>query len=64
MNQLRLVASHDGKDGSVSINQDAKLYVSILDPGKQVQFENRASRGAWIQVARGTRREWNDVERG
>lgn len=52
-NTLKLVASRDGGDGAVTINQDAKLYASILDPGKQVQFENRADRGAWIQVARG-----------
>lgn len=51
--RLRLVASRDGRDGSVTIHQDVDLYASVLDPGERVTLALRAGRGAWVQVARG-----------
>lgn len=51
--KLRLIASPDAKDGSVKIHQDAKLYVSLLEPGQEVQHELAKDRHAWIQVAKG-----------
>ncbi len=51
--KLRLIASRDASDGSVKINQDAKLYVSLLKPGDEVTHHLEASRHAWLQVARG-----------
>jgi redox-sensitive bicupin YhaK (pirin superfamily) len=51
--KLRLIASPDGKDGSVTIHQDAKLYVSLLAPGQEVKHELASGRYAWLQVARG-----------
>ncbi|HWF92452.1 MAG TPA: pirin family protein [Terriglobales bacterium] len=51
--KLRLIASSDAKDGSVKINQDAKLYVSLLEPGQEVQHELAKNRHAWVQVAKG-----------
>jgi len=51
--RLRLVASDDGRDGSVTINQDAAIYASVLEPGSEVVHELGATRNAWIQVARG-----------
>jgi quercetin 2,3-dioxygenase len=51
--RLRLVASHDGRDGSVVIHQDADLYASLLNAGEQVTHALRAGRGAWLQVVRG-----------
>jgi redox-sensitive bicupin YhaK (pirin superfamily) len=51
--RLRLVASPDGDDGSVKINQDAKLYASILGQGKEVSHQLAGGRHGWIQVARG-----------
>jgi len=51
--RLRLIASPDGKDGSVTIHQDARLYVSLLDPGQQVQHALAKGRHAWLQVAKG-----------
>ena len=33
-NQLRLIASHDGRDGSLRIHQDADVYAALLDEGK------------------------------
>jgi redox-sensitive bicupin YhaK (pirin superfamily) len=51
--RLRLIASPDGKDGSVTIHQDAKLYVSLLAPGQEVKHELDKGRYAWLQVAKG-----------
>jgi quercetin 2,3-dioxygenase len=51
--KLRLVGSKDGRDGSVVINQDLDLYVSVLSAGDLVKFEVAQNRFAWIQVARG-----------
>src|SRR5579862_5959633 len=51
--KLRLIASPDGADGSVTINQDAKLFVTLLNPGEQVTHELDKKRFAWLQVAKG-----------
>jgi quercetin 2,3-dioxygenase len=51
--RLRLVASPDGANGSVSIHQDARLYVTLLDTEQQVAYQSDVDRHAWIQVARG-----------
>ncbi len=51
--QLRLIASPDGKDGSVTIHQDARLYVSLLKPGQEVTHPLAQGRYAWLQVAKG-----------
>src|SRR3954451_20049855 len=37
--KLRLIASHDSSDGSVKINQDTKLYASLLKSGEEVSHE-------------------------
>jgi redox-sensitive bicupin YhaK (pirin superfamily) len=59
--KLRLVASPDGRDGSLSINQDAEVYLTTLDAGDQVTHSLAAGRHAWIQVLRGGVR-LNDVD--
>jgi quercetin 2,3-dioxygenase len=51
--RLRLIASPDGNDGSVTIHQDARLYVSLLAPGQKVQHELGQGRHAWLQIAKG-----------
>ena len=51
--KLRLIASPDGSDGSVTIHQDARLYASLLQPGQEVKHEPGKGRYAWLQVARG-----------
>ena len=51
--QLRLIASEDGRDGSVTVHQDVSLFASILDAGQEVTREMDPMRHAWIQVARG-----------
>jgi quercetin 2,3-dioxygenase len=52
-NRWRLVASPDGRDGSVTIRQDVAMYVTTLDPGAAVTHEIAPDRHAWVQVARG-----------
>ena len=52
-NRLRLVASADGRDGSVTINQDASIYASVLDAGREAIHQLAPDRSAWVQVARG-----------
>lgn len=51
--KLRLIASNDGADGSVKINQDAKLFVSLLAPGEETTHSLESKRHAWLQVAKG-----------
>jgi redox-sensitive bicupin YhaK (pirin superfamily) len=51
--RLRLVASRDGREGSVTIHQDASIYAALLDASQEVTHELAAGRGAWLQVARG-----------
>jgi len=60
-NTFRLVASRDGRDGSVRIHQDVDLHASLLDPGATVHFERRPDRHLWLQVARGSVRV-NDTD--
>ncbi len=52
--RLRLVASPDGREGSVTIRTDAALYVSLLGEGAKVSHQIAAGRGVWVQVARGS----------
>jgi redox-sensitive bicupin YhaK (pirin superfamily) len=50
---LRLVASPDGADDSLTIHQDARIYATLLAPGERVAHDLAADRYGWIQVARG-----------
>jgi hypothetical protein len=51
--RLLLVASGDGREDSVTIHQDADLYLAVLNEGDEVGHTLRDGRGAWLQVARG-----------
>ena len=51
--RLRLVASGDGREGSVTIHQDADLYAALLDAGDRVVHRPADGRLAYVQVARG-----------
>jgi hypothetical protein len=51
--KFRLIASDDGADGSVKINQDAKLFVTLLAPGEEVAQSIDPKRHGWLQVAKG-----------
>jgi len=52
--RLRLIASDDGREGSVEINQDARVYASLLEAGQIITHTLQPNRYAWIQLARGT----------
>ena len=49
-----LVASPDGREGSVRIQQDATLSIARLKPGADVSIGIAAGRKAWVQVSRGS----------
>ncbi len=53
-NRLRLVASRDGREGSVTIHQNASIYAGILENGGAVRHQLAPGRHAWVQVARGS----------
>ena len=48
-----LLASADGRDGSLRLHQDVDLRMALLGPGASRQLPLRPGRHAWIQVARG-----------
>jgi quercetin 2,3-dioxygenase len=51
--RFRLIASPTGEEGSVRINQDAKLFVTLLAPDQEVKHLFGAKRYGWLQVAKG-----------
>ena len=51
--QLRLIASDDGRDGSVTVHQDVSVFASMLGEGQSVKRDMDQTRYGWIQVARG-----------
>jgi len=52
--RLRVVASPDGRDGSLTIHQDAEVLLTSLAAGERVTHELAPSRHAWLQVLRGS----------
>ncbi len=52
--RLRLVASPDGRDGSVRINTDAALYAGRFEQGARGELSLAPGRHAWVHVARGS----------
>jgi redox-sensitive bicupin YhaK (pirin superfamily) len=50
---LNLVTSKTGRDGSISINQDAELWLAKLNPKQSVTHNLGAQRHAWVHVADG-----------
>jgi redox-sensitive bicupin YhaK (pirin superfamily) len=53
VNQLRLIASRDGRENSTKINQDASVYASLLDSGKSLEHQIAPGRYAWLQLING-----------
>jgi hypothetical protein len=51
--KLCLVASNDGREGSVTVHQDVALYATLLDGEERVEHTLGADRAAWVHVARG-----------
>ena len=52
--RLRLIASQDGRDGSVTVRQDTAIYAAILDGADAVSHALLPGRQAYVQVARGS----------
>ena len=52
--RFRLVASPEGAAGSLTIHQDARLYLASLLPGQSVLQEIEPGRAAWLQVLQGS----------
>jgi quercetin 2,3-dioxygenase len=51
---LRLIASPDGRDGSLTIHQNAKVLLGWLEPGQPHVHALEPARHAWIQVVQGS----------
>jgi redox-sensitive bicupin YhaK (pirin superfamily) len=52
--RLRLVASRDGREGSVQIEQDVSMFASVLQDRERVIHKLADGRHGWIQIVRGT----------
>jgi len=52
--RLRLIASPDGADGSVTIHQDARVYAALLDGAESLTHALAPGRLAYVHVARGS----------
>lgn len=52
--KLRLVASRDAREGSVTIHTDADLYATVLADGEGARHVFGSNRLGWVQVARGS----------
>ena len=50
---LCVVASPDGRQGSLRVHQDALIYSSLLDPGQHLVHELTQGRSAWLHIVRG-----------
>jgi redox-sensitive bicupin YhaK (pirin superfamily) len=51
--KLALIASGDGRNGSVLIHQDAELYASIMAEGDLLKHEIRPGRLVYVHLIRG-----------
>jgi redox-sensitive bicupin YhaK (pirin superfamily) len=51
--RLRLVASPDGADGSVTIRQDARIYAGLFDAAERAVLPLAAGRKAYLHLVRG-----------
>lgn len=51
--RLRVIASPDGRGGSVRIHQSAWIFNGMLAEGETVTYEPKVGRHVWLQVARG-----------
>lgn len=52
-NELLLLATPDGRDGSLSLRQDARIELARLDDGTRLTRPLAAGRGYWVQVVAG-----------
>lgn len=52
--RLRLIASPDGRDGSVTIHADARVFASVLGDNQRVSHAVAPGRHIWVHVATGS----------
>lgn len=52
--KLRLVGSADGRDGSVTIHQDVRMYVGLFDAGEQAELALADGRLAYVHMVKGS----------
>jgi redox-sensitive bicupin YhaK (pirin superfamily) len=50
---LRLIGSSDGRNASLQVRQDVRMFSSILDPGQHLIHELTSKRSAWLHVVKG-----------
>jgi quercetin 2,3-dioxygenase len=50
---LRVIASQDGRKGSLCLRQDTLIHSALLEPGQHVAYELGSGRGAWLHVVHG-----------
>ena len=53
---LRLVGSPDGRDGSLTLHTDARIFAGLFRDGERAELALASGRSAWVQLARGTAR--------
>src|SRR4051812_7236216 len=52
--QLRLIASREGREGSVRIHQDADIYATLVDGSEMVDFAPAEGRRVYVHLVRGS----------
>ncbi|WP_224366113.1 pirin family protein [Hyalangium versicolor] len=52
--RFRVVASPDGREGSVTVHQDMTLNSTLLGKGEKAEYTLNPGRHAWVQIARGS----------
>jgi redox-sensitive bicupin YhaK (pirin superfamily) len=52
--RFRVVASPDGREGSVTVHQDVTLHSTLLGKGEKAEYTLKPGRHAWVQLARGS----------
>ena len=51
--RLRLIASPDGAEGSITIHQDARIYAGLFDGSERAELPLARARKAYVHMARG-----------
>jgi len=51
--RLRLIGSSDGRDESIVVHQDVRIFSALLQSGEPVTHEMAKGRRAWVQIVRG-----------
>ncbi|MHB8418266.1 MAG: pirin family protein [Myxococcales bacterium] len=65
LGKLRVVASPDGREGSVTLHADAVVYDGAFEQGQRAELPLAKGRGAWVHLARGRARvNGRDLEAG